>query len=128
MAEPDLERTSKIERKIRANQVALVALLGMSILFPILAWHEVWQQDEKGGAWFQRSGCLTVLFAAFAEYRIFVIRDLLEPIDEKGKTWQDMADENSLKTKYRKRVKAYDFISIALLTIGTLIWGFGDLI
>lgn len=128
MAKPDLKTISKIEIKIRLYQVAMLSLLSLSVLSPVLAWHEVWQQDENAGAWFQRSGCLTVLFSALAEYIIFIIRDLLDPIGDEGYSYQDNADGGYLKANYRKMLNFSSFISIALLVMGTLIWGFGDLI
>ena len=127
MAKPDLKTIAKIERKIKIDQAGILILLGLSILSPILAWYGCWQQDERAGTWFQRSGSLTVLFAAWAEYLVFIIRGHVDPISDNGETWQDLANQGVLKTKYRRRVSIFSFISITLLVVGTIIWGYGDL-
>jgi hypothetical protein len=127
MAEPDLQKVSRIESKITVEVFAVFLLLGLSISAPIMAWNGVWQQDESTALWFQRSGSLTVLFAAWAEYLLFVIGDRISPMSDGGTTYQDLANEGVLKTKYRKTLSVINFVSITLLITGTIIWGYGDL-
>jgi hypothetical protein len=127
MARADPEVLAKIESSINRELLLIIPLLILSVVIPTCAWHGVLQQDASVSIWFQRSGSLTVLFAVWAEYKIFKIRALTNPMSDGGETWQDLAHQGALKTKYKKMLAVINFISVTLVIIGTLIWGYGDL-
>ena len=102
-------------------------LLVISAVIPICAWYGLLQQDKDVLIWFQRSGSFTVLFAVWAEYKIFKVHTLTMPMSEGGETYQDAAHTGVLKTKYGKKLNAINFVSVTLIIIGTIIWGYGDL-
>ena len=127
MAKVDPEILAMIESSIRRELFLIVPLLTISAVIPVCAWHGILQQDDNVSIWFQRSGSLTVLFAVWAEYKLFKIRKLTNPMSEGGETWQDLAHQGALKTKYKKMLNVINFISVILVIIGTVIWGYGDL-
>lgn len=127
MAEPDTEIIAKIDRKIKSDLFLVGLLLCLASTIPVMAWFGIFQQDTSLSLWFQRSGSLTVLFAAWAEYIIFIVRERTHPMAKCGETYQDLANQGVLKTKYRKALSVISFISISLLVLGTIIWGYGDL-
>lgn len=72
---------------------------------------------------FARTGCLTVLFAAIAEYR------LGSSLLERDKNWDFMnAPMNKIAlpalSGWEDRLR---IMGLWLMVVGTLIWGFGDL-
>ncbi len=74
--------------------------------------------------WFARFGSLVVLFAAMSEYRLLHgelnrLYDRLEKVDAD----MDMPDLTPSKWHMKKV-----WISHITLVLGTLIWGFGDLL
>ena len=116
-----------IERNISNELLTIIALLALSAVIPICAWHGILQQDDAVSIWFQRSGSLTVLFAVWAEFKLFKIHRLTSPMSEGGETYQDAAHTGELKTKYGKTLNAINFVSAVLVIIGTVIWGYGDI-
>ena len=127
MAKVDPVILAKIESSISAELFIIIPLLTLSAVIPICAWYGFLQQDDNVSIWFQRSGSLTVLFAVWAEYKLFKIRKLTNPMSEGGETWQDLAHQGALKTKYGKMFNVINFISVILVILGTVIWGYGDL-
>ena len=121
MAEVDPAKLAETEREISKNLV-------LACVIPIFAWHGFFQQDDYVSIWFQRSGSLTVLLAGWAEYKIFKLRDLTNPISDVGITWQDLAHQGVLCSKHGKVIGIIDYIFKLLIVIGTLIWGYGDLL
>ena len=128
MANPDPKIIAKIDGRIKIDLFFSVLLLCLAFSFPLMAWFGILQQDKSIAVWFQRSGALTVLFAAWAEYIIFIVRERTNPIADGGETNQDLAHQGVLKTKYRGLLSVLSFISILLLVLGTIVWGYGDLI
>ena len=73
--------------------------------------------------WFQRSGALTVLFAAllgFHQDKHFITQE-----DESYRVNEKPIITGKTLTEYRKKLK---FLAIVLALSGTLIWGYGDLL
>ena len=69
-----------------------------------------------------------VLFAVWLEYKLFKISAIANPISGNGVTWQDMAHRDALNAKYGSILKIYKYITAVLAIIGTVIWGYGDII
>lgn len=128
MAKVDPKILSKIESRISKELFLIILLLVLSAIIPICAWHGFLQQDEEVSIWFQRSGSLMVLFAVWAEYKLFKIHGLTNPMSRNGETYQDLAHKGALKTKYGTMLITINFISAVLVISGTVIWGYGDLL
>ena len=128
MAKADPIILAAIERSISKELLIIILLVAFSAVIPICAWHGFLQQDDDVSIWFQRSGSLTVLFAVWAEYKLFKVHRLTMPMSEGGETYQDAAHTGELKTKYGKILNAINFVSAVLVIIGTVIWGYGDII
>ena len=127
MAKPDPKILAGIESSISKELFVISILLFISAVIPICAWYGFLQQDKDVSIWFQRSGSLTVLFAVWAEYKIFKVHTLTVPMSEGGETYQDAAHTGVLKTMYGKKLNVINFVSVSLVIIGTIIWGYGDL-
>jgi hypothetical protein len=127
MAKPDPTTIAGIEERIRTAISIISILLIISTTIPVCAWYGFLQQDADISIWFQRSGSLTVLFAVWAEYKIFKIHALTMPMSEEGETYQDAAHTGLLKSKYGTMLNVINFVSVTLVIIGTIIWGYGDL-
>ena len=77
--------------------------------------------------WFQRSGSLTVLFAAILEFRQAAIdKDVRDAAwaAAKRRSWAGTAIVGQLPTP-RKTIAV---IALVLVVLGTIIWGYGDLL
>jgi hypothetical protein len=48
-------------------------------------------------------------------------------MSEEGETYQDAAHTGLLKSKYGTMLNVINFVSVTLVIIGTIIWGYGDL-
>ena len=128
MAEINPKILAKLERKIKGELLTTLPILFLSLAVPISAWHGVFQYDTDVTIWFQRSGSLMVLFAVWLEYKLFKISAIANPISGNGVTWQDMAHRDALNEKYGSILKIYKYITAVLAIIGTVIWGYGDII
>jgi hypothetical protein len=104
--------------KLARHQFALCIFI--SVVCALLAAFGILKPaNEPLDIWFQRSGSLVVLFAAIGEYYVSIMRATLRPAGYVGIT----AMENELSFT----VKCYHFAALALVIIGTIIWGYGDL-
>lgn len=128
MAKPDPIILAAIKRRINKQLSIVLLLLTLSAVIPVCAWHGLMQQDSEVSLWFQRSGSLMVLFAAWAEYVLFKIHKLTKPMSDGGETFQDMAHKGVLVTKYRTALNIINVITASLVIIGTVIWGYGDIV
>jgi hypothetical protein len=71
--------------------------------------------------WFQRSGAVMVLFAAWAEYKLSHIYNDINPPPSSyvaERRWGD---------KYGKEFKLISYAAVILIVAGTFIWGYGDI-
>lgn len=127
MAKSNPTIIAAIESSISKELFIIILLLAFSAVIPICAWYGFLQQDDDVSIWFQRSGSLMVLFAVWAEYKLFKVHRLTMPMSEGGETYQDAAHTGELKTKYGKILNVINFISAILVIMGTVIWGYGDI-
>lgn len=81
-----------------------------------------WQLSD-GGTWFQRSGSLMVLFAVWLEFRQAkaAIRKIIE-----NATQSILAVAPSFRMDPVQSL--FQNIAIGLAILGTIIWGYGDLL
>ena len=87
-----------------------------------------WLSYHIGEAhWFQRSGSLTVLLAAILEFRQAVIDKSVKDKAwgaAKRRSWAGVAVVGQLPTAR----KTLAIIALVLIILGTIIWGYGDLL
>ena len=124
-----LEKQSKL---INDNFKIIVCLIFASILIPIvlLLLNCCLNLEQNYGQWFARTGSIIVFFSITAEFLIFANKDLMKPPDreEKALTYRVVALHDELAKKYNVENKKWPFRILYLSLIGTIIWGYGDLI
>lgn len=92
----------KIQRRFVGSCLCVI----VAIIFAILSY------KKNDWLWFSRSGALIVVIAIFVEYiPTLVVKNVMET-----KYYPQQIDHDSTRT------------SAVLVVLGTLIWGFGDLI
>jgi len=74
------------------------------------------------GHWFSRSGSLMVVFGAIVEYRNFGVQQYLR--EKRDETWKP----RETFIKELKKRQPFDILTLSSLVIGTVIWGYGDLV
>jgi uncharacterized membrane protein YkvI len=126
MAKPDPTLLAGIEGRIKTEVSIIGILLIISTAIPVCAWYGFLQQDADISIWFQRSGSLTVLFAAWAEYKLFKVHALTMPMSEGGETYQDAAHTGLLKSKYGTILNVINFVSISLISYRPQSGRFGE--
>ncbi|WP_067048212.1 hypothetical protein [Moritella sp. JT01] len=72
---------------------------------------------DKPAIWFQRSGSVVILITVFAE--LFVIKRLRSISD---------GQEITARAKFKNYISITNIFDIAMSLIGTVVWGYGDLI
>ncbi|MGF1804347.1 hypothetical protein L4C31_03745 [Aliivibrio sifiae] len=117
-----------IKKKVNLRILTSVIVLLLGLSGPIFAWFGVFQLETNSDIWFQRSGSITVLFAVWAEYKLFKLAELTNPISESGKTWDDMRKSDELQISYSKYIQGIKYFAAVLAIAGTVIWGYGDLL
>ncbi len=106
--------------------IGFVVLI-ISIVIIFLAYKGVFiPQDEKPGAWFARSGAAVTVLSLFSFDANNRIYQILNPIGTIGGC-SIVKNTNKLKSFlfYSKILKVISFI---IAIIGTLIWGYGELL
>lgn len=94
----------------------------IALIIPFLAISGVLMPEyEKVNTWFQRSGSLTVIFAAISEVIAFSVVTKLEPSGTRGDQFY------KFKGKYGVFVKALKVSALLVIMIGTFVWGYGDI-
>ena len=105
------------------NLFALIVLTSMTVSVSIIS--DIYQCPEIQNHWFQRSGSLLVIYGA-----LFEAKYILRSIDGSGKLAGGLAaiggpDEKTPLWSIENIKRHAGFFTIL---IGTLIWGYGDLI
>lgn len=110
-----------VATKLKAELYLIVFLCMSAIAVEFISFCPTLRpSSESLPSWFQRSGAITSIFSAFAQYRI---SGFLESI--RGGTF---AESWSLYHLYVNHHYVLSWV-IAVLTIwGALVWGYGDLI
>ena len=94
-----------------------------SFLVPFFSFIDIYSYfNDTSNVWFQRSGSIMVVLAAFSEMYAFKMQELLTPHRELA-----LVDIEVLQSQYLSRANKLKIISAILIAIGTLIWGYGDL-
>ena len=99
--------------------------------FLALAWTSIaisfYLEIHYGGNWFMRSGSLMVLFSVVAEFFLLDGRD--EYLNQKLNENKVMNQKNGLNNIHPSQIHKYlEMISHITVVIGTVIWGYSDLL
>jgi ABC-type glycerol-3-phosphate transport system permease component len=73
-------------------------------------------QAEPFGQWFARSGAVMTVFAVYAQFKAASIVTMIQ-----GST-------RALYREYKRRQTIVAVLSLVLAVIGTIVWGYGDLL
>jgi hypothetical protein len=109
------------EGKLKLELGFIVSLIVCAIgagLFAYSGWLK--PENDSPGIWFQRSGSITAIFSAFAQFRI---NNFLERI--RGGTF---AESWGLYNKFIGRQGMISWAVTLIGVIGAVVWGYGDLI
>jgi hypothetical protein len=118
MIDPAYER--RVRRAIFwAFVLCLCALLPPLLSLPGGFRPQVAQTDTLG-QWFERSGAVMTVFAVFAQFKAGGIATMIVG-GTFGESW-----EAYHKYKHHQAVAAV--LSLVLVVIGTVVWGYGDLL
>jgi hypothetical protein len=105
------------------KEVAIWAILiALSLITPILACFFK-PSSETLNIWFQRSGAITVVLSLLAEIKSNSI-EKIAIVKEHTFLYCNMY----LKSCYEFKVKIINYSTYLVVAIGTIIWGYGDLL
>jgi len=79
-------------------------------------------ENETLSTWFQRSGSLMVVIAIIAEFKLFSLNDYFDLNDTR------VFGPVDLPATYKSIYKAIIIVALISMVIGTIIWGYGDII
>ena len=77
-------------------------------------------QAEPPGQWFERSGAAMTVFAVFAQLKAGSIATMIAG-GTFGESWEAYH-------KYKRHQAVAAVLSLVLVVIGTVVWGYGDLL
>jgi hypothetical protein len=119
-----MEETEKLELKLKLklNLYLSGALLAIGCWAPIYALIFPRPESELAGVWLQRSGSLMTVCALLAAHLISGAKSSITPA---GFGWVGL---NELRAAYLPRQNKFEVLSLVIVLIGTLIWGYGDLL
>jgi hypothetical protein len=96
-------------------------LLGIAFLWAVCGYILACKLDN--GLWFSRSGSIVVLFCAIVEYRLWSLQQLGHTNAQKA--FSQGIVSSGMIPSHKKRI---GWITHVQIVIGTLIWGYGDLL
>ncbi len=100
-----------------------IILLGIAYgILSISLWHS-WVFND--GQWLQRSGSLVVIFGVILEYRFFIVQQKLNEIAQASTKHYGAQPEKYRLPKSRRVIGVLTHFTLLL---GTLLWGYGDLL
>ena len=110
------------KRVLKERKLFLI-FISLSIIAPFLSLClDCRPENETLGSWLQRSGSVMVVLALLAEMRAYQMLDVFKPSGFVGETYSEVQE------KYLPQVKLFNFLAFILIAVGTLIWGYGDLL
>ncbi|MDO6536939.1 hypothetical protein [Alteromonas stellipolaris] len=107
-------------RKYQSEWSIIVVAILVAIISVITDYY------STGYNWFARSGAVVVLLAAFVEFKIS--SHIYEDIQRAQFMQSKINMAIPLKAKPTKPRRNVSFAAHILLVVGTIIWGYGDLI
>ena len=110
------------EHRFKRERKICVIFLCVSLFVPVFSYLvPIRPLGEGVETWFQRSGSVMVVFALLGEMHAYQMFDVFKPSGFVGSTYE------KTKTRYYSQVKYWNYLSIVFVSVGTLIWGYGDL-
>lgn len=110
------------EAEIKSALLAFFAFFLLSMLSPAFPFLGIFKPDsQQFNLWFQRSGAPMVVFALLAQMKATEVFNILNP------TVMVDVSFSEIERRYRVYPKLCNVISLVLTAIGTIIWGYGDL-
>lgn len=120
----DLQRQAAFRKQAWLDYSGVTALLLVAVAVPAMSFVEAARPiGEPLGVWFQRSGAITTVFSMFAAA---LIRVLVARLHVPG-TWGD-DDGGAVLDQFKVRLDLVNRMSFSLIIIGTVVWGYGDVI
>lgn len=120
--------TLAIRAKYRSSTwcffAGVLVLLGLAVLAPIVSVVVEWlPPGETCASWFQRSGAVTTLFSILAGALAVITSGRLH-------TPGTFGDQNKLEVlkEFKKRFVRAESTLLVTTVVGTVIWGYGDLL
>jgi hypothetical protein len=77
-------------------------------------------QPDTPGQWFERSGAVMTVFSVFAQFKAGSVATMIE-----GGMFEESREAYR---KYKPYQTVAAVVSLVLVVIGTVIWGYGDLL
>ena len=112
------------ERRVRRAIFWAFVLCLCAVIPPLLSlpggFRPQMGQADTPGQWFERSGAVMTAFAVFAQFKAGGIAAMIAG-GTFGESWEAYH-------KYKRSQAAVTVLSLVLVVIGTVIWGYGDLI
>jgi len=111
------------EKTIQSHYNYFLIFAGLSIVIPSISFlcaYIYFYEDQA--SLFQRSGFIMVIMAAASETNAFRMNELLSPRE------LVFVDIQKFQKKYILTAKRSKTIATILIAVGTIIWGYGDLI
>jgi len=119
----EVEGMGKDEKKVIWALLNSVPLIFLAIVAPIAAYKGIYIfPGESVESWFQRSGSVTVLFAVWTEYNLSKANGYISP------SGIITNEQEELSNKYKLAYNLIRYFGVLLAIVGTMIWGYGDLI
>ena len=113
------KKVTIIETQLIQSILIILSALLVPILSVLCKWYP---EGESVGSWFQRSGSLVVMLTIWAEYKLFSINSEINP------TGIVISKHTEIKNKYKKPHIITSYCALTLAILGTIIWGYGDLL
>ncbi|EPF9727977.1 hypothetical protein ACSWLQ_002265 [Vibrio fluvialis] len=105
-----------------------VPVMFLALAIPTLFWFGFLKGAVDASSWFQRSGSFMILFAVWAEFKLFKLGNNMNPRSEHGQSWDDIGNSDALHKEFGGYVATFKTIAAILAIFGTLICGYGDLV
>ena len=94
----------------------------LAIMMPLLSLIiPIKPSSEELSSWFQRSGAAMVVCSLIAESKAISIYNILNP------SGFVVLGFNEAERQFKNRPMLFNRISFLIIAVGTLIWGYGDL-
>jgi len=121
----DIEHLKIVKSKLwKYGLLCVVSFLPpiLSICIPYSLFLSYLPENETLSTWFQRSGSLMVVIAIIAEFKLFSLNDYFDLNDTR------VFGPVDLPATYKSIYKAIIIVALISMVIGTIIWGYGDII
>jgi hypothetical protein len=122
MTDQDVERL-RTEHETRVWRAFLWAygLCLCAVILPLFSTLGIFKpQAEPLGQWFARSGAMMTVIAVFAQFKAASIATMIQG-RAFGESWE-------FYRKYKRRQAFAAGLSLVLVVLGTIVWGYGDLL